>query len=101
MISFIWIKKKILLRVVQVTRAQSHSYKLKYVVKLMEALQNVIVDIKDLDIVMVYPRSGNRPEIKKSDQQYYVNAIKQDKYRDFNTGVEWKEEHIRILMWIG
>ena len=46
---------------------------------------------------MVYPRGESCPEIKKSDQAYFVKAIEQDVCLDFKTGVAWKEEHIRFL----
>ena len=94
---FVHLKRKdCLLRVVQVTRGQSHPYKLEYVVALMKALREVQVDIKVLDIVMVYPKDTDCPKLEKP-ERHPLTTIEHDNCFDFKTKERWTAEHIRIL----
>ena len=83
-----------LLRIVQVTRAKTHSFKLEYVWQLNTALNEVGVDErKYLDVVMVYPSCKQEPPV--------VGQVTGDgqlqQFKHYSRNGDWKKDDIRVL----
>jgi hypothetical protein len=83
-----------LLRVVQVTRAQSHPYKMEFVCVLLKALRNLECVINKLDVVMIL-ESANSDNFNPGSVTGY-NQLRAEK--DMRTGCSWKKEHIRCFV---
>ena len=84
----------VVLRIVQVTRGKSHSYKLEYVVQLMTKLkENNKIQFVYLDIVMVHPSGTVVPRIDDITgfRQLVLNC------KDYKTKRNWKTDDIRKL----
>jgi hypothetical protein len=85
-----------LLRVVQVTRAEAHPFKLEYVCELLKGIHSKSnpVNIEYLDIVMLYPKLKiKRPECTNITGDYHLA----NGYSDYTTKVAWKKKDIRFL----
>ena len=82
-----------LLRVVQVTRAKTRSFKFQYVLTLLKNLHDLnFGQVEYLDVVILYSKQHDRPELSGvySDRQVCG-------YTDFTTRQTWKRKDIRFL----
>ena len=88
------IKEEKLLRVIQVTRLQSHGFNLVHVITLLKNLDAVGINIKCLDIVLAYPTDRDIPEIGEvfSDKRSEISS-----HVNYKSGENWECDHIRKL----
>ena len=79
------------LRIVQVTRAKKHGYRLDLLLELISQFKAEKYKVKFIDFVMLYSKDDARPSISRKDSGTVNFSVK-----DFNTKKPWTEKCIRF-----
>jgi hypothetical protein len=80
----------IALRVVQITVADTHSLKMKYVVSLLKKLEEIGIQVEHLEVAFVVP-NGNGKSFKPGD----VSGVEDED--EILLGLEWDEKQIQVF----